>query len=255
MILLYDGSFEGFLSVIFECYAHKIEPEDICTEEMFQGTMFSEKITVPTHKQHAHRVWKGWQHKLSRELNQLPFLAFLSGEKGIEMRLLHFARLSFASPITVEGNYGDEQVLAIRKASRRVTQEAMRMIEFVRFQLTRDGIYFSGIRPRYDVLPMTLKHFKDRFADQRWLLYDMKRDYGFYYNLEGVEEVTLNDKAFNVTDSKVQPDMLEEGEEAYQRLWANYCENITIKERLNLKCQKNHMPRRYWKFLPEKKVL
>jgi probable DNA metabolism protein len=83
----------------------------------------------------------------------------------------------------------------------------------------------------------------------------MKRDYGFYYNLKSVEEVALNNKAFNVTDSKVRADMLEEGEEVYQRLWANYCENITIKERLNLKCQKNHMPRRYWKFLPEKRVM
>lgn len=254
MILLYDGSFEGFLSVVFDCYANKLTPTDICPEEKFQSALFHDTVNVATNVEHSRRVWSSWQKKLTRSINQLPFLAFLSAEKGIEMQLLHFARLSFASPIPVDGNYGDEQILSIRKASRRVTQEAARMLEFVRFQLTKDGIYFSGIKPRYDVLPMILRHFKDRFADQKWLIYDVKRDYGFYYNLQSVDEVNIQDKAFNVTNSKVRPDMLEEGEAMYQRMWSGYCRNITIMDRLNLKCQKNHMPRRYWQFLPEKNV-
>ena len=28
----------------------------------------------------------------------------------------------------------------------------------------------------------TLTHLKDRFADQCWLLYDLKREYGYYYD-------------------------------------------------------------------------
>jgi len=255
MILLYDGTFEGFLSVIFECYAHKISPVDICSEEQFQERFFIEKQFVSSNPEHSTRVWKGWQKKISSELNQLPFLAFLSGEPDIELKLFHFARLSFASPISIESNYSDPQILDIRKASRRVTHEAMRMLQFVRFQLTKDGIYFSGIRPRYDVLPMTLKHFKERFADQHWLLYDMKRDYGFYYNLQTVDEVTLNDHSFNTQTGKVPLDILEEEEAHYQNLWYDYCQHITIRERLNLKVQKQHMPKRYWKFLPEKGVV
>jgi probable DNA metabolism protein len=255
MVLLYDGTFEGFLSVVFECYAHKIAPDDICSEEQFQGRLFAEKRFVPSNPEHSTRVWKGWQKKISNELNQLPFLAFLSGEPGIEMKLFHFAKVAFASPVPVEGNYSDPIILDIRKASRRVTQEAMRMLQFVRFQLTLDGIYFSGMRPRYDVLPMTLKHFKDRFADQHWLLYDLKRDYGFYYNLETVDEITLDAKMFNLQTGQAHHNVLQENEEAYQSLWNNYCQNITIRERLNHKCQKNHMPKRYWKFLPEKGVI
>ncbi len=255
MKILYDGTFEGFLSVVFECYVRKIEPENICAEELFQESMFCEKVFVSTNPENSKRVWKGWQKKISRDLNQLPFLAFLSGEPGIEMKLYHFAKLSFASKIPIESNYSDEQIIDIRKASRRVTQEAMRMLQFVRFQLTKDGIYFSGIKPRYDVLPMTLKHFKERFADQQWLLYDMKRDYGFHYNTSEIDEVKLDNKTFNLYDGSLQPMLLQEDEVKYQNMWSSYCKNITIKERLNYKCQKNHMPRRYWKFLPEKSLL
>ncbi|MDA3928320.1 MAG: TIGR03915 family putative DNA repair protein [Prolixibacteraceae bacterium] len=255
MIFLYDGSFEGFLSVIFECYSKKITPLDICSLDNFQEVMFAEKIFVPTNTEHSNRVWKGWQKKMSKDLNQLPFLAFLSAQLGIEMNLFHFARLAFASTIPIEGNYSDFSILEVRRASRRVTQEAMRMLQFVRFQQTKDNIYFSGIRPRYDVMPMTLKHFKDRFADQHWLVYDLKRDYGFYYNLKTVDEVTLGDKAFNTQNGKVPLDILQDDEAKYQSMWNNYCQNITIRERLNLKLQKQHMPKRYWQFLPEKSII
>ena len=255
MILLYDGSFEGFLCTIFESYAKKIIPEDICSIDNFQELMFAEKIFVSSNSSRSERVWKAWQKKIFTKLNQLPLLAFLSAQPGIEMNLYHFARLAFASSTPIEGNYSDPQILEVRKASRRVTQEAMRMLQFVRFQQTKDGIYFSGIRPRYDVLPMTLKHFKDRFADQNWIIYDMKRDYGFYYNQKNVDEVYLNDKTFNTTNGRVPLDILEDEESEYQSMWNEYCKNITIKERLNLKLQKQHMPKRYWRFLPEKNII
>ena len=35
--------------------------------------------------------------------------------------------------------------------------------------------------------------FIPRFADQRWLIYDVKRQYGYYYNLTEMEEVTFED--------------------------------------------------------------
>lgn len=255
MILLYDGSFEGFLSVVYECYYRKLMPDDICSEDQFQELMFSEKEVIETIPEHASRVWTAWQKKLSKQLDQLPFTAFISGEKGIEMKLLHFAKVSFSSPMPVEGNYSDVHILDIRKAARRVSQEAMRMLQFVRFQKTKDGIYFSAIQPRYDVLPMTLDHFTDRFADQHWIVYDMKRDYGFYYNLKTTEEITLTDKSFNTQNGKVPLNLLQEDEAHYQNVWYNYCQHITIRERLNLKLQKQHMPKRYWKFLPEKGIV
>ncbi len=254
MIILYDGTFEGFLSVIFDCYDQKLTPDDICRTDNFQNNMFSQTHFIYTHKEHSERVWKSWQSKLSKDLNQLPFLAFLSAEKDIEMHLYHFARMSFAGIGQVESNYSNEHILAVRKATRRVTQEARRLLQFVRFQLTADNIYFSALSPQYDVLPLCLKHFKNRFADQHWIVYDMKRDYGFYYNCSKVDEIVLTNKTFNVSDGKVQNNMLHEDEVQYQKLWANYCKNISISERVNLKCQKNHMPRRYWKFLTEKRL-
>jgi len=254
MILVYDGTFEGYLTVVFECYSRKLEPMNIASEKNLQETMFVEKEFIHTNVAHSDRVWKGLQQKLSAELNQLPYSAWLSNETGIEMALLHFIRMAFASPVPIESNFGDMDVLMVRKAARRVMKEAMRMLQFIRFQQTLDDIYFSAISPDYDVMPMTLKHLKERFADQLWVVYDLKRDYGFFYNRETIEEITLNEKSFNTKNGEVPLNMLQEDEAFYQTAWKGYCKNITIRERLNLKLQKQHMPKRYWKFLPEKKL-
>jgi probable DNA metabolism protein len=254
MILVYDGTFEGYLTVVFECYSRKLEPINISSEKNLQETMFVEKEFINTNVANSDRVWKGLQKKLSTELNQLPYSAWLSNETSIEMALLHFIRMAFESPIPIEGNFGDMDVLMVRKAARRVMKEAMRMLQFIRFQRTLDDIYFSAISPDYDVMPMTLKHLKERFADQLWVVYDLKRDYGFFYNEQTIEEITLNEKSFNTKNGEVPLNLLQEDEPFYQTAWKGYCKNITIRERLNLKLQKQHMPKRYWKFLPEKKL-
>ena len=54
--LIYDGSFEGFLSVVFTCYQAKITPTDICKKNTFQGILFADKQTISTDEQKASRV-------------------------------------------------------------------------------------------------------------------------------------------------------------------------------------------------------
>ena len=88
-------------------------------------------------------------------------------------------------------DYSDSTVLHISQLARKVGREKHRMEAFVRFQLTKDNIYFANIEPDFDVLPLISKHFRDRYADQQWLIYDVKRKYGIYYNLDHVEMVSF----------------------------------------------------------------
>lgn len=253
MVLLYDGSFEGFLSVVFECYSSKIDPTDICSLKNFQQTMFVEKTTIATDCAHAERVWTGLLKKMRPVINQMPYTAFISEDMGIELALFHFIQQAFASPVPIDGNFGDADVLFVRKSAKKVMQEAKRMLQFIRFQRTLDDIYFAPISPLFDILPLILNHFKNRFADQKWLIYDIKRDYGYYYNeMKEIEEVVLNDKNFNTQNGEIPVDQLQENEAIYQSLWKGYCKSTAIKERMNLKLQRQFMPKRYWKFLPEK---
>lgn len=66
-------------------------------------------------------------------------------------------------------------------------------MQFVRFQKAADGTFFAAFEPQYNALPLTVQHFKDRFADQKWIIYDMKRRYGFYYDLQEVTTISFDD--------------------------------------------------------------
>jgi len=177
-IYTYDGTFEGFLTCIFETYNHKAFPVDICSREGEQKHLFAQKCDIQSDAQKAERVWKGIQSRLSDINKQMVFYAFLSEEQGIEMKIYRFLRRLFSGYLNIETDFGDADVLYLTQTSRKVKQEAMRMMQFVRFQHTKDGLWFCGIEPRYDVLPLAAGHFQKRFADQRWLLYDLKRNYG-----------------------------------------------------------------------------
>ncbi len=251
-IILYDGTFAGFMTTIFECYAQKLEPTNICKEDSFQESLFSEHIQIVTDLEKSQRVWNGLQQKLHPRNRELPVLTFLSEEDGIEMRLYRFIKRVFNSRQRIDTDYADPDVLTLKKIERVVMRESMRILQFVRFQQTIDDIYFAPIEPQFDVLPYTLKHFKNRFADQKWLIYDVKRDYGFFYDLDQVTEMTLNEKNFSIHDGKLADNITQEDEATYQSLWKSYFKHINIEERKNLKLQRQHMPHRYWKFLTEK---
>ena len=158
-------------------------------------------------------------------------------------------------------------MLAVRNTCRRVLHEQLRMKQFIRFQKAKDGTYLAVVSPDHNVLPLITDHFSDRFNDQPWLIYDAKRHYGYYYSLtpnpspkgEGskykVIRVTFEDEAsvpFDLSNGKMDADILSENDQLFQDLWRTYFKAICIKERMNPKKQLSDMPRRYWKYMTEK---
>lgn len=252
LIYFYDGTFAGLLTCIFECYNLKQFPDAIYAPGKVSSDIFAKEVIIETDTAKSERVWKGIQPKLSPRNRQLLYYAFLSEAEGIEMSILKFARRLFAGQPSVETDLGDDNVLQVIQSARKVKKEAMRMLQFVRFQQTKEGFYFCGIEPLYDVLPLVLNHFKSRFADQKWLLYDLRRNYGAWYDLKTVEEVELSTGEINRQTGRVSENVLDEGDAFYQTLWKSYFEHINIKERKNLKLQRQHMPRRFWRYLTEK---
>lgn len=65
-----------------------------------------------------------------------------------------------------------------------------------------------------------MDHFKDRFADQRWLIYDVKRQYGYYYNLTEMEEVTFEDpRQAHLVTGMLNETLMDNNERLFQELW------------------------------------
>lgn len=245
--LSYDGSFEGFLSAIFEVYHRKLDSVHICKQETFTPPLFGETITIHTGQDQAKRVLRKIEALAGKEGIRLLWKNFLSEQSQIEDRMLQAIRYLLVAQKDIFSDYGDPHVLHLRQTEKKMNREAHRMTAFVRFQLGSDGLYCATVEPDFDVLPLISSHFEGRYADQRWLIYDLKRKYGIYYDLQKVDLVTL--AAGNDSSSGIQ---LQEEETIYQLLWKDYFTGTNIRERRNMKLHLQHVPRRYWKYLTEK---
>lgn len=252
-ILTYDGSFNGFLTAVFMVYEEKITVSGIQRHGKVQNALFADNERVYTNTEKAKRVWRGIQAKNQLALKNIYF-AFLSEKKGIELKLLHYIQKMFVDKASVHIDFSDAEVLKISQLSKSVGREKHRMEAFVRFQLTKDGIFFANIAPDFNVLPLISKHFRNRYADQEWIIYDIKRKYGLYYNGTAMELISL-DKAEVYTNSIRKSDRFLEEEYDYQTLWNNYFKSTNIKSRINKKLHTQHVPKRYWKYLSEKKAV
>jgi probable DNA metabolism protein len=251
---LYDGSFDGFLSAVFDLYWQKKTDVTIRKEQDHVQGLFENVIFMPTVTANADRVWAGLSKKLPEANLQELFCCYLSELPGEEDNMVGFIRYIFSSEKDVSGDFGNKYVLHVTQLARKVHREKHRMEAFVRFQLTKDNIYYSLVSPDYNVLPLIAKHFKERYADQYWIIYDERRRFGIYYNLDKVETIRLQfnadyDPHYHTTGNVWAPE-----EELYQRLWNTYFKEANIVSRKNPRLQLQHMPRRYWKYLTEMRL-
>ena len=250
-IYLYDGTWAGFLTAIFEVYERGKINVSITTVNRFLPDAFAMPYYVMTNESKAKRVWTGLAKKISAKASKSLYCCFLSELPGIENSLYAYLRLVFEKSESPERAYGDANVLKVSQVDKMVHREKHRMEAFVRFQLFKDDLYYAGIEPDYNVLPLISNHFKRRYADQRWLIYDLKRNYGIYYDLEKVDEVTLS--CTEAVDIGSNDNILFHQDEAlYQTLWKDYFKHVNIEERKNDKLHLQHVPKRYWKNLTEK---
>jgi probable DNA metabolism protein len=139
--------------------------------------------------------------------------------------------------------------MRVSEIVRMVRREKHRMEAFIRFQKLKDETFYAAIDPDFNVLPLLIRHFKNRYADQQWIIYDIRRKYGVHYNLHDTQYISLNFsdvKATNVITAYTADEGL------YQDLWKNYFKSVNIPARKNTKLHLMHVPRRYWRHLTEK---
>lgn len=254
-IFLYDNTFEGLLSAVFYAYDTRIYPNKIIGSKFYQEELFAETYDIYTNIECAKRIWEGVKKKATLDICKKMYRVFLSEAEGVEMLIFKYIDLTFNSSKQIDTNYGNDIVLEFSNLLKKVSREAHRAIMFMRFQKTADGIYYAPFEPSCNVLPMTLNHFTDRFDDQQWVIYDTKRNYGYYYNLKSVEEIRISNSNVNPFTGQVNKEMLDEKELDFQEIWNDYCQSTTIQERKNLKVHMQFMPKRFWKYLPEKNFI
>lgn len=249
----YDGSFEGFLTVVFHAFRHKTRPQAILPERQGVQMPLGEVVPIRRNEKEAGRVWDALAGRTSLKNARLLQVAFLAEEPGTEMLLWNYLGKVFSDG--TEGfylNMLDDTVYDLVQMARRVKLEVHRFHGFVRFQKTADGMWFAPVDPDHNILGLMARHFRNRFSRQRWVIYDTRRNYGIYYDTGRVREIVLENHRIDMRSGNVASEVRDMDEDFYCRLWQDYYDAVNILERKNHRQMTRSMPRRYWKYLPEK---
>ena len=173
IVYQYDKSFDGLLTCIFEAYDRKMFPDILQAEGVPLPLFHEEVIRIITDERKSSRVWKGLEKRLSPAGLSVITSCWLSELPDTDRLLFRYIRKAIDALRPIEINFGDPDVLEATQIAKKVGNERLRVVQFTRFQKTIDGTYFAALEPIYNVLPLVIGHFQNRFADQCWLLFDI----------------------------------------------------------------------------------
>lgn len=234
----YDGSFEGFLTCVFEAYAHREPPMAFCLSQD-DFTLWEER-EVTTHPAHARRVYKAL-YGISPDFQKLIERAFLTCLPQKELCLFALIQRGLREGDRVRRDLGDPTVAKVMLALKKMWTEWDHLKGFVRFSDFGD-IMAGEIEPKNRVLPLLGPHFAGRYSGERLVLHDRTHRETLLCNrgewtIVPMEEFSLGRAG--------------EEEHSFRSLWRSYFNTIAIEGRKNPKCQSTHLPKRYRHMMTE----
>ncbi len=245
-VFVTDGSFDGLLTAIFESHAGDRPPSAIEPQTGRQAGLFESRVAIATDPLKADRVWRGLETYLGTKGRRRVLDAYLSGQPGVETTIARYVRDAIQAGKAGSNKADLAAQIEIGRLSQKVRREAHRLKGFIRFQRTAANPYLALIAPRYDVLPLVRKHFEARYADQQWIIYDTKRDYGLGFDGRRTRRLRLAAADLEVLERTG------EDEKQCRALWQKYFAAVNIPQRNNPKLHLRQLPRRFWRYLPEK---
>ncbi len=255
MHFTYDGSFDGLLTTLRAIWQRRVEALSIRPQGGAQGGLFAETAHVTTDEITARAVWVNLLRWLTEKARERLYYVFLAEQPDSELLIYWYLQKALSQQgADISEQYADDTVRRVHELSRWLGREKHRMEAFVRFEQTTAGLYHATIDPDVNVLPIIAGHFTRRYADQQWLIYDQRRRYGIRFDGRRVRLIRP-DAALGKGAGKsgLLPAALTEREPLYQYLWQTYYASATIAARRSPERHRRHLPKRYWKYLTEKR--
>ena len=264
-IFICEDSLDGILTGVYNAWSFKIERktirhEDIClsSSEPENYQLFCEYHPVSCCSQKAEKVRHTLCQKLGLEFYEAIVNAALSrepsGQKEMDKADAIYKTIVLAlhSPAGagVLNYLGEPYIHRVFTLSRATHNESHHLIGFLRFCELENGVLFSKIHPKNNVLPYLAEHFTDRFPQENFIIYDEDR------KLAVVHRAGKN--YMFVDASELNEDLLQrhsEKEVEFQKLWLTFFDSIAIEARINPSLQSQNIPKRFWKDTVELKSL
>jgi len=240
--VIFDGSFNGFLCIVYAYYYGKISPIIIQRENQAQLTLDQEIYEVATDNHQSTRVLKGMREKISNEATNRVYNALLSYEEDKYMAIFNYVLLGFSIGHMVDSHLQEDCVREVHRLSKRVGGETHLLLGFSRFAETEGGVLYAVITPKNDVLSLVADHFSRRLMNNAWIIHDKSRNQAAIY--DGNSYIITKIPGNAVVNYA-------EGEKEIQEMWVTFFNALAIDARKNPKLQRQMLPLYFRKNMTE----
>ena len=247
MIYLYDGTYLGFLTVVYANYYEKRGTEVISYDNS-PGVFLDVCKDVLTDYGKARRVEKALYEKCGLPVMNIVYYAFHSAEIRKDTWLLRFMEAAFRMGAEVETALSEPEVSRVFQLAKRVSRERHTFLGFVRFEEIVHGqkcYLYCKIEPENNILELMGEHFADRFYHEKIAIHDGRRKTALIA-YQGEWEI----RPFSVS-WHLMKDARSAKEKEFRRLWQGYFDHIAIQERESQKRQRQFVPLKFRKHLTE----
>ncbi len=242
MKYVYDGSFPGFLSVVYCAYHDGTSRVESISPYDGNRDLFGMEAQVATDFGHAERVADAFCRKCGKDAFRWMYHAFLCDD-GSEDFLFDYIVRGFRLGKRIYAYSGDPWMWNVLSRSQKTGNEAEKFRGILRFSELAEGMLYAEIRPTHHVLPLIAGHFRRRMAGEEWAIHDMGRRLAVYYDRKELILVHVENPSGRLLFS---------GEEKnFRKLWRDYWSHMAIEERKNPVLQRSFLPKKYWGFLTE----
>lgn len=242
-----EASLECIFTAIYQAYEEKRTHENTMLCVTDEPIFFAEDINVTPDLLKAQKVIRTLIRRFGQENYLSLCMALASGDENGAQAVYRTVVQGLSGNIPkghLFDHIADDYVHKAFVLARGVSTEIGHQKQFLRFQELENGVLYSKIGPKNDVMVFLMPHFADRLPIENFMIYDEKRNlFGIHpagrpwYLLRG-EETGL-------------PLQLSEEELRYQELFKNFCNTITIEARKNSKLQRNMLPLRFREYMVE----
>lgn len=249
-ILICEDSLEGVFTGIYEAYARHYEPDSVRLQigESLELRLFATYETIEPSQEKSDKVISTLKKILTEDTYYKLCTALVTPDENRAQVVYQTVVLALKNKNNsryIMDRLTNDSVRKVFELSRNVWNEIHHLYGFLRFQELRSGVLFSRIGPSNNIVPFMMPHFSDRYPLENFIIYDEK------HNLFGIHPAS--GQWYLVHNQELPQELLNfsSEEEKYSELFTFFCHKIAIKDRENLKLQRNMLPLRFQEYMVE----
>lgn len=242
---------EAIFSAVYSAWELRLGHENtsiqaVCAERELNFELFAEYRKLEPSQEKAQKVMNTVRTRFSEEILETLYLVACSDGEDKADVVYHYIQLLLSMGIQAQKHLKNPYIVRAMELSRKTGNEKHHYLGFLRFLETPQGILLGRFAPKTNVTELIMPHFSDRFPEERFVIWDTKRNLAGFHS-HGPEYVMV----LLTSEQAKWLSSYQEEELQMEELWKAFVQSISIKARENKKLQRSNLPLRFREYMTE----